>query len=245
MSAYNALAPWYDYLTGDVPYDDFCDFYEREFARDGGEFHLLLDLGCGTGTLISRMIRRGYDMIGADASVDMLMQAGNKCFDLPAQPILLHQSAQNLDLYGTVDAAYCALDGMNYVPPQDLPKVFHRLHLFVRPGGLVIFDVRLPDWFRTLDGQTFVDELNPPLPELLCLWRAEFDEEKNAVIYGMDLFSRQGELWKRDREEHVEYAHDPEQLKQLLEQAGFTQVCLHTDCPQGDDGRLFITAKRA
>ena len=51
MSCYGPLAVWYDRLTGDVPYGAFADHYEAEFARDGGEFRLLLDVCCGTGTL--------------------------------------------------------------------------------------------------------------------------------------------------------------------------------------------------
>ena len=44
MSAYDALAPWYDALTPDVPYEQYADFYERVFAGREGEFKLLLDL---------------------------------------------------------------------------------------------------------------------------------------------------------------------------------------------------------
>ena len=240
MSSYEALASWYDQLTGDVPYEQFADFYEAEFARCGGEFRLLLDLCCGTGTLTAEMTRRGYELIGVDASVDMLMQARDKCAALEPPPLFLCQQAAELDLYGTVDAAYCSLDGMNYIPPEDLPEVFHRLHLFVRPGGLVVFDVRLPEWFRSLDGEVFVDER----PDLLCLWRAEYDEPLGAVRYGMDLFERQGRLWRRSGEEHVEYAHEPVFLKELLEGLGFGQVRLQSRCPQGDTGRLFIIAVR-
>ena len=129
---------------------------------------------------------------------------------------------------------------MNYIPPEQLPEVFHRLHLFVRPDGLLIFDIRTPDFLRSLDGDVFVDEKE----DLLCLWRADFDEELSAIIYGMDIFSRRGRLWERDSEEHVEYAHDPRQLRGLLEQAGFHNVALRSDCPQGEQGRLFITALR-
>ena len=83
MSCYGSLAGYYDKLTGDVPYSKFIEFYEAEFARDGGEFRLLLDLCCGTGTLTCELARRGYEMIAADASVDMLMQAREKSAELP------------------------------------------------------------------------------------------------------------------------------------------------------------------
>ena len=67
MNCYGPLAAWYDTLTGDIPYGSFADFYEAEFARDGGEFRLLLDLCCGTGTLTAELCRRGYEMIAARA----------------------------------------------------------------------------------------------------------------------------------------------------------------------------------
>lgn len=240
MSSYQRLASWYDRLTGDVPYEAFADLYEAEFARCGGEFRLLLDLCCGTGTLTELMGRRGYEMIGLDASEEMLMQARDKCAALPVQPLFLCQDAAEIDLYGTVDAAYCSLDGINYIPPEDLRTLFFRLRYFVRPGGLVVFDVHLPEWFRSLDGEIFVDETE----DLLCLWRADFDEEEQAIVYGMDLFERQGKLWRRSEEEHVEYAYEPEKLKAQLEALGYRNVRLIADCPQKEQGRLFISAIR-
>lgn len=240
MSCYASLAGYYDRLTGDVPYERFIEFYEAEFARDGGEFRLLLDLCCGTGTLTCELARRGYELIAVDASVDMLMQAREKSAELRCPPLFLCQDAAELDLYGTVDAAVCSLDGMNYIAPEALSEVFRRLHLFIRPGGLFIFDIRTPDWFRALDGDIFVDEKD----DLLCLWRADFDEDMSAMIYGMDIFSRAGALWERSSEEHIEYAHEPEMLRAALESAGFVDVRLCRDCPQGDAGRLFIVATR-
>ena len=58
----------------------------------------------------------------------------------------------------------------------------------------------------------------------------------------MDIFSREGKLWRRESEEHIEYAHEPEWLKAMLENAGFENVRLCSDCPQGDSGRMFIVA---
>ncbi len=240
MNCYAPLARWYDRLTGDVPYEAFADFDEALFRADGGEFRLLLDLCCGTGTLTWCLAARGYEMIGCDRSVDMLMQAQGKAVDGAAPPLFLCQSAEELDLYGTVDAAVCSLDALNYLEPGLLPEVFRRLHLFVRPGGLLIFDMRTPEFLRALDGEVFVDETE----DLLCLWRADFDEENSALVYGMDLFTRRGTLWAREGEEHIEYAHQPEVLRAMLGDAGFIDTRLRRDGPQGDQGRLWITTKR-
>ena len=170
----------------------------------------------------------------------MLMQAREKCSSLPVPPLLLCQDAAEIDLYGTVDAAYCSLDGLNYIPPEKLRTVFFRLRYFIRPGGLLLFDVHTPEWFRSLDGEIFVDESD----DLLCLWRADFDEEEEKIVYGMDLFERQGRLWRRSGEEHVEYAHELSSLTALLTELGYSDVRQIRDCPQKEQGRVFISAVR-
>jgi len=240
MSCYGSLASWYDELTGDVPYERFVELYEAEFKADGGNFELLLDLCCGTGTISCMLAQCGYDIIGVDASEEMLIQAREKAEEIGLSPLFLQQNAEELDLYGTVDAAICSLDGINYIPQSDLPDVFRRLGLFVRSGGLFIFDIRPDEWFRALDGQIFVDETE----DVLCLWRADFYEDQNAIVYGMDIFSREGDVWLRDGEEHIEYAHTERALEELLNNAGFEILRIRRDYLGEGSGRVFITAKR-
>ena len=95
MSCYEALAAFYDRLTFDVDYGRFADRYERAFADDGGEFHLLLDLCCGTGSLTLEMSKRGYEMIAVDASEQMLMEAREKCASLPVPPYMGQEGAHD------------------------------------------------------------------------------------------------------------------------------------------------------
>lgn len=236
MSCYEALAAYYDRLTADVDYRGFADRYEAAFRADGGEYHLLLDLCCGTGSMSLEMSRRGYELISVDASEQMLMEAREKCAGLPLPPLFLMQDAAELDLYGTVDAAFCSLEGMNYLSPEQLEALLRRLPCFIRPGGLFLFDLRAPDYLKGLDGDTFVDEDE----DLLCLWRADFDTELDALVYGMDIFTREGRLWRRRREEHIEYAHDPARLADLFAAHGFTDF---TAEEAGD--RLYLSCRRS
>ena len=145
------------------------------------------------------MSERGYELISVDASEEMLMEAREKCADLSLPPLFLQQDVSELDLYGTVDAAFCSLEGINYLSPEDAALLLARLKHFIRPGGLLMFDLRSPDYLAALDGDTFVDEDD----DFLCLWRADYDTELRALVYGMDIFSREGRLWKRSREEHI------------------------------------------
>ena len=97
-----------------------------------------------------------------------------------------------------------------------------------------------PERMRSLDGQIFVDETE----DVLCLWRAEFDEEEQTLFYGMDLFTRtEDDLWERSGEEHIEYAYAPEDLEQMLRDAGFVNIEIDRSGPQHEQGRIFITAE--
>ena len=242
MSAYESLAPWYDELTADVPYEAYAGFYERLFAENGGEFKLLLDLCCGTGTLALMMAGRGYDMIAADASEEMLMAAREKAFASgAASPLFICQRAGELDLYGTVDAAYSSLDSLSYVPPEELDECFRRLRLFIRPGGLLAFDLRTPEFLRAMDGSVSVDETDG----VLCLWRGRFDGALGALRYGMDIFAlAEDGLYERSGEEHVEYAHEPEAVRAMLERHGFVNVALRPDGPMAGEGRVHFVCER-
>ena len=240
MSSYGPLARFYDDLTGDIPYEAFADYYRKAFERDGGAFSLLLDLCCGTGTLTLLLAKTGYDMIGTDGSPDMLNEAVQKAAEEGLSPLYLCQQAEELDLYGTVDAAVSSLDSFNYLPPEVLPEVLRRLHLFIRPGGLLVFDIRSPEWLQSLDGSTSVDEED----DMLCLWRADYDREEDLIVYGMDLFSRRGSLWARQSETHIEYAYEEQDLKELLEKAGFSDIQIDKNGPQGEFGRVFFICKR-
>ncbi len=243
MGAYRALAEYYDELTADVPYGAFADYYERIFAKNGLAVHSILDAACGTGTLTWLLQERGYDMIGADSSVDMLAAAMDKAGE-GERPLFLCQRMEELDLYGTVDAAVCSLDGVNYVELDSLLAAFSRIRLFLEPGGIFIFDVNTPEKLRSLDGQVFLDETE----DVFCVWRAEFREEESACLYGVDLFARRGGLWSRETEEHVEYAYGPDLLRGTLVAAGFTDVRifgeLTLEAPRENEQRIFITARK-
>lgn len=158
--AYEYLAQCYDQFTEDVDYERWADYVERHFARSRLPIHTVLDLACGTGSLTRLLALRGYEMIGADLSEEMLAQAAEKCRGVgDPEPIFLHQAMEELDLYGTIDACVCCLDSVNYVTRSGkLARAFQRVHTFLMPGGLFLFDINTPDKLRGLDGQMFLDE---------------------------------------------------------------------------------------
>ena len=247
MASYEALAGSYDQLTRDVDYPRWADYLEKHFARSPLPIRTVLDLACGTGSLTAELARRGYEMIGADCSEEMLSVAAEKCRGAGAiEPIFLHQAMEDLDLYGTIDACVCCLDSVNYVTsPKKLARAFRRVHTFLMPGGLFLFDANTPDKLRALDGQLFLDEDE----DAYCVWRAEFSPRRRVCTYGMDLFFReQGDLWRREAEVHEEYAYEPAELEDMLRQAGFRQIRQYGElklrAPKPGEGRIFFAARK-
>ena len=245
MSAYEALASRYDALTADVQYEKRADFIEKLFQRSRIPVHTVLDLACGTGAMTWILTARGYELIAADSSEDMLAAAMNKA-DTAASiaPIFLHQSMPKLDLYGTVDAAICCLDSLNYLTrPSDVQRTFQRLHLFIAPGGMLVFDINTVEKLAGLDGQMFLDETD----DTYCVWRTEY--RRGICTYYIDLFRQQPDgAWARDLEIHRQRAYSTEELTTWLEAAGFGDIHMYGDMvrrtPREDEQRVYFTAIR-
>lgn len=247
MGSYEFLADSYDQLTTDVRYRDWADYLEKHFKKCDIPVHTVLDLACGTGSLSAELAIRGYEMIGVDQSAEMLSVAVEKCRDLPVEkPIFLNQSMEKLDLYGTIDACVCCLDSVNYVTrPAALRRAFSRVHLFLMPGGLFVFDVKPPEVLQAADGEIYLDETE----DTYCVWRADYSRRSRILTYGMDIFRMQEDgKWERGEEIHQEYAYPLDELEEYLYQAGFTDVRrfgnLKMRQPNSGDDRVFFTARK-
>lgn len=243
-SDYALLSEYYDRFTDDVPYERWADFFEHIFTNYQWTPHIVLDLACGTGSLTRILAQRGYEMIGADQSEDMLMVAMDSCAELTEnRPVFLHQSMQELDLYGTIDACVCCLDSINYVTdPAILREAFRRIHLFLMPGGLFLFDINTREKLEAIDGQTFVREDE----DVFCCWQARIADK--LCHYDFDIFERgEDDSWNRYQEHHAERIYSVEELTQLLQLAGFEDIRICgelTDAPpQEGEQRVFFIAR--
>ena len=61
-----------------IPYEEWCEYLTGLLKEQGVTEGLLLDLGCGTGSLTELLADAGYDMIGVDNSEEMLELALEK-----------------------------------------------------------------------------------------------------------------------------------------------------------------------
>ena len=246
MSCYEALAGSYDALTEDVGYGKRLDFIEKLLCRSRIPVKLVLDLACGTGSMTWLLAGRGYELIPVDGSQEMLAAAREKSAPAEVPPLFLHQSMPRLDLYGTVDAAICCLDSINYLTrPRDVQRTFARLHDAIAPGGSLVFDVHAVSKMEKLDGEVLLDERE----DVFCLWRTRYRKNVKMLDYEVDLFRLQPDgAWERDFEEHHQRAYTVEELTAWLEEAGFTAIRTHGELKlrraNERDGRIYFSCIR-
>ena len=246
MSGYAAFAAFYDALTEDVDYAAWADYLRAAVCRHGGSTDTVLDLACGSGSLALELSRRGCEVVGVDGSADMLAVAREKAAEEGADVLFLCQDMRQLDLYGTVDAAFCMLDSLNHVlSTADLGEIFRRLGLFIRPDGLLVFDVNTPHKHEvTLGDNAFVYEKE----EFVCLWRNRYIPATHETEMLLDFFlEEEGGVYSRYTDTVRERGYSLTTWKKLLAAAGFDLLAVYGERsfepPTADADRWVLVAR--
>lgn len=245
MSGYDVLAGFYDRLMGDTGYRERAEYILRLMARHGRPHPaMLLDLACGSGNLTLPLAEWGIEMIGVDGSADMLAEAQSK--PTGERPILyLQQDMRELDLYGTVSGAVCAMDGLNHIlSTDDLREIFRRLGLFIEPDGLLVFDVNTPYKHREVLGDNaFVFEED----DFVCVWQNRLLPRTCEVDMQLDFFVENGTGYDRLTDRIRERAYALPTWKRLLQDSGFELLGVYGDMtmePPGDrEERVVLVAQ--
>lgn len=249
MKSYRALAAVYDRLNDEVDYAAIADLYEKVFARYRVKPQLVLDLGCGTGSMTLELADRGYDMIGVDASAEMLTHAYERMWKRGGAGVLfLEQDMRSFELYGTVGAVVSTLDCVNYLTEDgDIDRCFALVHNYLDPDGLFIFDVNTPYKFKHVYGDNAYI-LEEDDGSVFCGWQNDFDEKSKLCRFLLSVFKegRDGRYTRED-EEQIERCYSREELTAALERAGFVDIAFFADAalaePEDTAQRWYVAAR--
>ena len=245
MNNYTDFAYIYDRLMKkDVDYEKWADYIENIFARYDKNPSLVCDLACGTGNITVPLARRGYDMTGIDVSEDMLNIAREKATDNDI--LFLNQNIASLDLYGTMDAFTCMIDGVNYIiSPKALLDMLTKIKTcFLEKDGLFVFDISTRHKLENVIGSnTFIHSDK----DVFYAWQNRYIAKKNLSDMMLTFFVKSGKSYRRFEERHLQRAYTEDEIRKIAKRAGFRQIDAYDeltfDPPKPDSERLVFVCR--
>ena len=246
MEAYTSFAAVYDMFMDNIPYEEWAAYLISLLKEHGIDDGLVLDLGCGTGSLTEILAREGYDMTGIDISPDMLQIAMEKRAESGHDILYLLQDMREFELYGTVRAIVSICDSMNYLfEPGDLVQTLRLVNNYLDPEGLFIFDLNTEYKYREILGESTIAE---DREESSFIWDNSYDEEERINEYSLSLFIREKEdLYRKYQETHYQRAYTLNEVKDAIRQAGMEFVAAYDaftrNAPREDSERIYVIAR--
>lgn len=223
MRAYTDFAGVYDTFMDDTPYEEWCAFLIEVLKEFHIEKELVLDLGCGTGTLTGMLAAAGYDMIGVDNSGEMLNIALEKkeSEGYGEELLYLCQDMREFELYGTVKAVVSICDSLNYLlEEEELLETFRLVNNYLDPGGIFVFDFNTVYKYEQVIGDTTIAENRE---ECSFIWENYYHGEEQINEYDLTVFvQEENGLFRKFTETHYQRGYTLLQMKSLLKKAGMT-----------------------
>jgi SAM-dependent methyltransferase len=268
MKEYTGFAYSYDMFMDNVPYDEWAEYLHDLLIENGVKDGIVCELGCGTGKMTRKLRDFGYDMIGIDLSQEMLQIAieqesipiskknsdnatlkkerkskknpGNESGEI----LYLNQDMREFELYGSVAAVVSVCDSMNYITEkEDLLQVFKLVNNYLDPGGVFIFDMNTPYYYRKkLGEQTICDNRD----EGSLIWENYYDAETKINEFDITIYIRRntdkktaniGNSYERYEETHYQRAYSISEVKGLLKKARLTDIRAYEVLTKNESGK--------
>ena len=224
MEAYTSFAEVYDTFMDNVPYEEWAEYLAELLREYDIEDGLVLDLGCGTGSLTEILATKGYDMIGADGSAEMLEIAMEKKAQSGHDILYLLQDMREFELYGTVRAVVSVCDCVNYnTDEKELEQVFRLVNNYLDPEGIFIFDFNTEYKYKEILGEQTIAE---DREDCSFIWDNYYYEDESMNEYELTLFIKEQDsnLYRKYQEMHYQKAYTLDAMRELVEWSGLEFV---------------------
>lgn len=224
MEAYTSFAEVYDTFMDNVPYEEWAEYLAELLREYDIEDGLVLDLGCGTGSLTEILATKGYDMIGADGSAEMLEIAMEKKAQSDHDILYLLQDMREFELYGTVRAVVSVCDCVNYITDEkELEQVFRLVNNYLDPEGIFIFDFNTEYKYKEILGEQTIAE---DREDCSFIWDNYYYEDESMNEYELTLFIKEQDsnLYRKYQEMHYQKAYTLDAMRELIEWSGLEFV---------------------
>ncbi|MEW8956501.1 class I SAM-dependent methyltransferase [Clostridium sp.] len=218
MESYGELSSIYDELIyEDINYDEFYDCIIKLCKEYKIEDENYLDLACGTGNLSRLLCKNFRNTYLVDLSEEMLMEATEKLRKEKVNSKILCQNMCELNLNKSFDLITCSLDSTNYIiEDEDLEDYFSAVYNHLKDNGLFIFDINSYYKLSEILGNNIFTYNSQ---DVFYTWENIFEDD--VLEMNLTFFLKEGELYKRFEEQHLERAYTTDYIDSLLKGTGF------------------------
>jgi cyclopropane fatty-acyl-phospholipid synthase-like methyltransferase len=209
----------------DEAYEELYEIYLKKLQNY--PIKTLLDLGCGNGNFLLKA-QKIYEAEGIDLSKDMVNLAREKGAN--AKRIDLDKLDKKFDCIVAIG------DVLNYIKPDKLKEFFIDIKESLNEDGIFIFDVNTLHGFEDVTAGSMVVDKDD---EFLSI-----DAEYFAGVLRSEIvhFQKEGECFKREKEDIFQYFHDDEEIKKAttMKILDRSDLCMFSD---ESDKRIFVFKK--
>ncbi len=246
-NSYNRFAYVYDVFMSGEPYEEWSRELSGLITRHGRAALApsectILDLGCGTGVMTRLLHDMGYDVTGLDLSEDMLAVASSYDDGI----LYVNQDMRELELPYSFDCMISVYDSINYLTrDEDLLKCFGRVHEYLEPDGLFIFDFHTVNYYAEIGESTIAENRD----EGSFIWENHYDPDTHLNEYDLTLYVRdEDDRYSRSEETHLQRGYDLDEMTRMLGQSGFSTIEYYDadtgSIPAEGTGRIRIVLRK-
>lgn len=147
MKNYHIFSKFYDSVMGDRKLE------AKKIRTIISDYHptakTVLELACGTGSVISHLSKKGFDVSGVDISRSMLKIAKNK----NPRAKLFCRDMVNFKTSRKFDVVLCVYDSINHLLfSREWEKTIKNAYSHLNRNGIFIFDVNTENKLKYLNG---------------------------------------------------------------------------------------------
>ncbi len=259
VSQFREVAPWYDILMADVPYDMWLRYvlslYELHRPHLQAARHSsakgplrVLDLACGTGAMALRFAKMGCSVVGVDLSEDMIRVARQRAREMALDMEFIAEDAATMRLPARrFDLCVSLFDSLNYIiEPERLQAAMCRVADALDDDGVFVFDMNTPYALRE---RLFDQEDQRASSAIRYRWRSSFDEATRLCTIRMEFNTApKGSADNPFVEIHRQRAYDATEIEAMLRAAGFAEVAsyhayTYDPCSEAADRAYYVAVK--
>ena len=194
----------------------------------------LLDVGCGQGKFLELISKKksikaaGIDLSQAQVNICKAKDLDVSCINV-------------CDIDQKFECATAIFDVINYIPKDKLADFFKCIYTLLNKSGYFIFDINSLFGFDSIAQGLLVIDKNNKFITIDAVF------ENNSLKTDITLFTQNSNnLFSKEKDSIIQYYHDTQFLKNLLEQTGFeikeiADFNLHSD--DEADKLIFICNK--